>query len=689
MPARSSKLGRFFSRPSRPASSRAARPNLRQRHFEPLEDRRLLALTIITPEWSPQYPNWFYDMGRAVVSRDGTFDTRDLNTDGIADAIQNSRVVWSGTPAPVGTQQKIDDLILFDWFSMGDTPGTADSDPVAQALVAAIHDRLADVDSGVLDLHFIGHGRGAYANAEVLRRLANDPLAARIGFVQMTTLDPLNDGDDGVLDSNPGGLVDFADNYYQQVPEEGNFHGALVPGALNFRLNPQMNAWAGRSNADAGFANHQEVHDWYLWTIDSNTVADDEPTLVDAATPVPTAADREMLYDSIKANLNNDGQLDDFSGGTHIGYYFSIAGGAIGNVAYRANEVYTIDLRTGAVPLYLGTLEEDSPILGGLTHAPNGDLTYFSVDFRKLSRARISFDEDNHPLITETRFGQQNNLNGVGSALQFAPDGKLIMADAAGYLELSPTSGLTLGSKRAQNFNLLVEQPFAFAHNGNGYYVKATDFSLVQKLYRVSQDLSQETELRSLPFKDVISLAVVDGLLYCFRPGGYVTLNLASLQIVDEVSVVHPELDGEFTVSSLVTSRAPVWHNRDLRADVTGDGRVTTNDVIAVVNTILSKGTRTIDPADLLSFYYDANNDGRVTTADLVIVINHILQAQTETAPLASEPLAAPAVEVNSAVQPNPADFSKAIADHNAAAEFNSLAFALALQGIEDEEPGF
>jgi hypothetical protein len=483
--------------------------------------------------------------------------------------------------------------------------------------------------------------------------------------------------------------VDFADNYYQEVPAEGNFHGAAVPGALNFRLNPQINAWAGRSDADAGFANHQEVHDWYLWTIDSKTVADDEPTLVDAATPVPTAADREMLYDSIKANLNNDGDLDDFAGGARIGYYFSIAGGAIGNVAYRATEAYTIDLRSGAVPLYLGTLEEDLPIFGGLTHAPNGNFTYFSADARKLSRARISFDEDNHPLITETRFGQQNNLLGVGSVFQFAPDGKLIMADAAGYLELSPTTGLTLGSKRAQNFNLLVEQPFAFAHNGTGYYVKATDFSLVQKLYRVSADLSQETELRSLPFKDVISLAIVDGLLYCFRPSGYVTLNLTSLQIVDEVSVVHPDLDGEFTVSSLVTARTPNWHNRDLRADVTGDGRVTTNDVIALVNTILSRGTRTIDPTELLSFYYDANNDGRVTTADLIIVINHILQAQTDAAPLASEPLAAPAEEPIPAVQPHSADLSKVAAEHNAAAEFNALAFALALQGIEDDEAAF
>ena len=85
----------------------------------------------------------------------------------------------------------IDDLLLYDWAEPSGMEGTATSNAVAGSLADAIDARLAELDSGVLDLHFIGHGRGAYVNAEVLRRLAVSANADRIGFVQMTTLDPL------------------------------------------------------------------------------------------------------------------------------------------------------------------------------------------------------------------------------------------------------------------------------------------------------------------------------------------------------------------------------------------------------------------------------------------------------------------------------------------------------------------
>jgi hypothetical protein len=695
MPARFSKIGRLFPRIARSTPSRAAQPNLRQRHFEALEDRRLLALTVIAHGAADSFPAWVYDMGGAVAARGGTYDTRDQNADGIADVIQNSRIGWNGNPPLVGSQQRRDDLILFDWAAQSEIPGTADSDEVVGSLVTEIHNRLAAVGAGVLDLHFIGFDRGAFVNAELIERLTVDSLAARIGFVQMTTLDWRTNGSEGIVHVDPVGIVDFADNYYQVMGDENPFAGPLVSGALNIRLDAQILAWEGREEGDdPAEAHHQEVHDWYHWTIASSVVATDSVSLVDDALVVPTSSDRELLYDSYEADLNNDEVFDDFGGGANFGYYFSIGGGGIGNVVRSGLSAYTIDVRTGAIPLYLGDIASfQHGVPTGLAYAPNGDLNYLTEIAPGLKRFRMRFNAFNEPVVVRQGVGLDGfMLFGEEAGLRYRPDGTLYVSALNKISQITGTP-LALQTKySAPGLGMLeVLQAMAFDHRGTAY---AVTFDLQSgksgKLLTIAADFSSASTPVNLPYTDVISLSVIGGLLYAFRENGaYFTYNLVTQQIVNHDEIAHPALATIDNVASLVTLAKPNWHNRDLRADVTGDGRVTTNDVIALVNTILSKGTRTIDSADLLSFYYDANNDGRVTTADLIIVINHILQAQLEAAPLASEPLAAPAVEPNPSVQPNSADLSTVAADHAAAAEFNALAFALALQGIEDDEAAF
>jgi hypothetical protein len=457
--------------------------------------------------------------------------------------------------------------------------------------------------------------------------------------------------------------------------------GESVSGALNFHLNSQLEAWQGRANENPSLGSHHEVHDWYHWTIDAGTVADDSPALVDDELPVPSAAERTLLYDTYEADLNSDEELDDFGGGANLGYYFSIAGGAIGNVVFQGGHVYTIDLQSGASPLYLGFLEEDNQP-NSIAYAPNGEWYYYSSDFRKLSRARVSFDAQNQPVISYSRFGNTLASGTIGEALQFKLDGTLVMAKLGGYDELSTMDGSVVDTHPVLGPNVLLQRTLAFDHKGDAYEVKAPDLDLTftLKLFKATENFTKSTELRTLPFDDIESISVVDGLLYLFRTDSYATLNLSTLQLSSEIEAA-PNSFG--TVASLVTLREPAWHNRDLRADINGDGRVTSSDVVAVVNTILSKGTRTIDPADLFSFHYDANNDGRVTSTDLVIVINHILQAQAPAAPLA---------QTEKPLQTEPAQTDPLAAPKNPAAarslRLNDLAFAAALQSLEDEEEG-
>jgi PhoPQ-activated pathogenicity-related protein len=71
------------------------------------------------------------------------------------------------------------------------------------------------------------------------------------------------------------------------------------------------------------------------------------------------------------------------------------------------------------------------------------------------------------------------------------------------------------------------------------------------------------------------------------------------------------------------------WHNDTYRLDVNNDAIVTTSDIIAIVNRILTQETSVLPvPApDPVKLFYDVTGDNKVTNNDLLLVINGLLSA--------------------------------------------------------------
>lgn len=276
--------------------------------LEHLEVRVLLAatpLTVITHGFQPNgssdpFPPWVFDMATAINERLGSPCTEDQ--------ILHSRLERT---APITDPAGCDHFLLFDWRDRSNVeyPGAADETEVAGRLAAYITDRLPSV--GTLDIHFIGHSRGAYVNIAAISRLGDDP---RLGFLHMTSLDPQAILDDGAL--HVPSSVDIADNYFQTagsfLPDEGK----PIDGALNINLTKIVRWWGGRGPSnDDNIGNHSEVHDWYHWTIDKTD--DNSPFLIDSELPTITPALRSQLYGQPWGN------------GAQTGYYYSTLRGLL------------------------------------------------------------------------------------------------------------------------------------------------------------------------------------------------------------------------------------------------------------------------------------------------------------------------------------------------------------------------
>lgn len=69
------------------------------------------------------------------------------------------------------------------------------------------------------------------------------------------------------------------------------------------------------------------------------------------------------------------------------------------------------------------------------------------------------------------------------------------------------------------------------------------------------------------------------------------------------------------------------WHNAPYRLDINNDSVVTTSDIIAVVNRILTQETSAlpVPPPAPVSLFYDATGDNKVTNNDLLMVVNGLL----------------------------------------------------------------
>ncbi len=420
--------------------------------FELLEARTLLSdLTVIThgntgvSSLNSAFPAWVSDMALAINARmpDPCDTTSDGDRNGVPDTIQNARVGLAGAPPAGGC----DHFLLFDWSAQStlDNPGAANEESVAGVLAAAIRDRLARLPQNErLDLHFIGFSRGAYVNNDVIRRLGDDP---RIGWLQMTTLDAQAVGTEGTLAVLP--QVDWADNYYQRDPLDA-VNGAVLPGAVNVAVTDAVRAWPGRSNLSPS-PSHSEVHDWYHWTIDTDDrlvpqIAYLDPDLVaqqaqfvrEASAVLTTT--RTRLYVGLGVDLNGLPGPDWLAWGEKTGYYLSLRGGGVGTVLLdRKDQVFTLDLRDGSTPIYLGSISQP---MWNIALDPSGRL--FTANRFGLYRITVRFDDQNHPTLTT------DLLEGLGGGfwmhgLAFRADGVLFASLGQWIYRVYPETGAVEG----------------------------------------------------------------------------------------------------------------------------------------------------------------------------------------------------------------------------------------------------
>ena len=96
---------------------------------------------------------------------------------------------------------------------------------------------------------------------------------------------------------------------------------------------------------------------------------------------------------------------------------------------------------------------------------------------------------------------------------------------------------------------------------------------------------------------------------------------------------------------------SPFAHNQALPQDVNADERVSTSDLLILVNTLLQTQTATplVASESTPSYYLDVNADGRISTSDLLMVVNYLLtrSATPQATPAAATPLAAEADEAS------------------------------------------
>lgn len=275
----------------------------RSLYYERLENREMLSgVTIISHgfQLDGAFPDWSVALGQAVLDR----------ADGVSNTARNTGSIFKHDPI-TGAWLPLDPVfhpnvwqnsnrrdqhivLLYDWadesndFDDGWLEGAADnlfaslltpfpSTPAFGQLAgeSALSVSL-NAPEALLNMHFVGHSRGAVLNSLVTERFAHYFSEYKID--QVTSLDPHPAGglmDDPGFNAANGGHasrlftynnVRFADNYYQEDGDyepfaPPDFDGVIANGAYNFRIPTTVIGSSG------DLLEHSDVHSWYYGTV--------------------------------------------------------------------------------------------------------------------------------------------------------------------------------------------------------------------------------------------------------------------------------------------------------------------------------------------------------------------------------------------------------------------------------------
>ncbi len=267
--------------------------------FEFLEQRCLLSgsgagVTVITHgfQTSVGIPDWEISMAQAILDRaDGPLTGRNVGSLFTHDPMTGR---WNAVPTSIWDNSNAASdhvVLLYDWSAESNFFENGWLDAAADHLFASLlqsndnlsgdfndtsfrdlacNDPLACTE---LNVHFIGHSRGAVLNSQVTSRFAEHFPETTIQ--QVTALDPhpaapMNDV--GYVSSNPNANsrlftyenVGFADSYFRQdglYELDGDFNGVVTDGGFNLQIPESVLTGSG------SFFEHLDVHTWYYGTI--------------------------------------------------------------------------------------------------------------------------------------------------------------------------------------------------------------------------------------------------------------------------------------------------------------------------------------------------------------------------------------------------------------------------------------
>jgi hypothetical protein len=311
----------------------------------------LLGGTVLTPNTSLPYLVVVADGNGAVAEDSSSVNSTYFRTyllgvvvHGLEFSSSDATPAWETSMATdLTTIDHYDSVIAFNWVKDSSIPAPGMATKAGDALYSQLTTSAAALNQNhagdVVDLHFIGHSRGAVVVSRTLQDLVSQPVAALTGsYVKVTLLDPhpSNVADTGLYSVQQGRLGSLAaiaylafesstkdpevvlpaaagirtiEVYYQHTPASG-FPIKNVESLLNLwgegqsdgllinrtSVSIQWHNLTSVKDPNVGLIGHSETHAWYqLYVVDTgstiaNVSAAARPSALGMAGPVSELA---------------------------------------------------------------------------------------------------------------------------------------------------------------------------------------------------------------------------------------------------------------------------------------------------------------------------------------------------------------------------------------------------------------